>query len=100
MVSVGIDDRGQMMLLGVDAVDIGVMQQALALQHVDIGHARQGGELLHAFLDAVGLKGLGRRPGVTLRPELADERGGAQAGDADGVLVLMLLDAVDRRRRP
>ena len=40
IISVGLRIVGKG-AFGIDAVHIGVMQQALALQHLDIGHARQ-----------------------------------------------------------
>src|SRR5699024_11179532 len=85
----GVDDGGQG-ALGVHAVDVGVVEQALTLEHVDVGHAGQVGILLDALLDAQGLKLLGL-VGGHVPAQLADEDGGPQTGDAHGVLILVLV---------
>ena len=66
------------------------MQQALGLQHVDVSHARQLGELLDAFLDAVGLELLDL-VGGHIAAQLADEGRSAETRDTDGVLILVLV---------
>ena len=79
MVSVGLRMvvRGT---LGIHTVNIGVVQQALGLQHVDVSHARQLGELLDAFLDAVGLELLDL-VGGHIAAQLADEGRSAETRD-------------------
>ena len=85
----GVDDGGQA-ALGIHAVDIGVVEQALALEHVDIGHAGQIGILLNALLDAQGLE-LRHLVGGHAAANLTDIGGGAETRDAHGVLVLVLV---------
>ena len=85
----GVEDGGKA-ALGVHTVNIGVMQQALGLKHVNIGHARQVGELLDAFLDAVGLELLDL-VGSNIASQLADKGRSAEARDADGVLIFVLV---------
>ena len=63
----GVEDGGQA-ALGIHAVDVGVVEQALALQHVDIGHTGQVGILLDALLDAQSLIDSLVSSGVTFRP--------------------------------
>ena len=68
------------------------MEQALALEHMDIRYAGQVGPLLHAFLDAEGLVFLGGI-GSHIAAQLTDIGGGAKARDTHGVLILMLMYA-------
>ena len=85
----GVDDGGQS-TLGVNTVDIGVVQQALGLQHVDISHAGQVGILLDTFLDAQSLE-LSGLIGGDVAADLTDKGGGTQAGQTNSTLVLMLV---------
>ena len=85
----GVDDGGQA-ALGIHAVDVGVVEQALALQHVDVGHPGKVGQLLDALLDAVGLK-LRGLVGGDAAAQLADIGGGPETRDAHRVLILVLV---------
>ena len=89
----GVDDGGQG-ALGVNTVNIGVVQQALSLQHVQIANARQAGQLLQAFLDTVGLVGLDL-VGSDVAAQLTDEGSCAQASETNSALVVVLLGASD-----
>ena len=70
------------------------MQQTLALQHVDIANAGQIGVLFKTFADTEGFKLLGL-VGGHVAAEFTDKGGGTQAGDTHGVLILMLMHALN-----
>ena len=88
-------DQGSNDALCVDAVNIGVVQQALSLQHVDIANAGQLGEQLCAFDDAVGLVAL-QNIGLDVLAQLTDEGSCTQASETGSTLVVVLLGALDR----
>ena len=68
------------------------MEQALALQHVDIANARQVGVLFKPFAYAKRFICLALIGG-DIAAKLAHERSGAQAGYTHGMLILMLMHA-------
>ena len=89
----GVNDGGQG-ALGIYAVNIGVVQQALALQHMDIANAGQIGVLFKTFADTEGFKLLGL-VGGHVAAELTDKGGGTQAGDTHGMLILVLMHTLN-----
>ena len=82
--------------LRVDAVDVGVVEKSLGLEHVDVGDLRELRIGLHRFGEAGQLVGLGR---VDMRSGLpggfGDVERGAEAGHAAGLLVLVGFEAFD-----
>ncbi len=92
----GGPDHGGQGPLGIDTVNVGIVQEALALQHHDIGHARQ---VLEGLIIAGGHGG-GLIDdcfvGGQLTGQLADCDSGLQSSHAGSFFILVLLDAFNR----